>query len=94
LHHHDTVIQLVHEFSYGVVRDGVSYRVQAWGEPRDDGLWEGWLLFVPNTGAPPFRTDRETTQSTLEALAYWATGLQPVYLEGALDRAIPGAEAA
>jgi hypothetical protein len=31
-------------------------------------------------------TDRETTQSSREAVAYWATGLEPIYLEGALKR--------
>ena len=33
-------------------------------------------------------TDRETTQPNLRALEYWATGLTPAYLEGALDRAL------
>ena len=33
------------------------------------------------------QTDRETTQSTLEGVAYWATGLEPIYFEGAFDRA-------
>jgi hypothetical protein len=38
-------------------------------------------------GGPPLATDVETTQSNAEAVAYWATGLQPVFFEGALARA-------
>jgi hypothetical protein len=34
------------------------------------------------------RSAVETTQPNREALAYWASGLEPVYLEGALERAI------
>jgi hypothetical protein len=30
----------------------------------------------------------ETTQSTIEGVAYWATGLEPIYFEGALERAL------
>jgi hypothetical protein len=32
-------------------------------------------------------TDRETSQPNRAALEYWADGLEPVYLEGALARA-------
>jgi hypothetical protein len=34
------------------------------------------------------RSQIETTQPNREALAYWASGVEPVYLEGALGRAI------
>jgi hypothetical protein len=34
------------------------------------------------------RTPRETEQPNREDLAYWATGLTQVYLEGALTRAL------
>jgi hypothetical protein len=33
------------------------------------------------------RTDRETSQPNREALEYWSTGLEPVYIEGAFQRA-------
>jgi hypothetical protein len=33
-------------------------------------------------------TGRETVQSSEDALGYWARGLEPVYLDGALARAI------
>jgi hypothetical protein len=64
------------------------YRARACGRQRDDGLWEGWVEFEPTDGSVPLRTPRETTQPTLATLEYWAAGLTPVYLEGALSRAI------
>ena len=54
---------------------------------QPDGTWRGWLDFTPTEGGPILTTDRETTQSTLEAVSYWASGLEPVYLEGAFERA-------
>jgi hypothetical protein len=68
--------------------DGAEYRVSAWGAPRSDGTWIGWLTFEPlGSPGPPRHTERETTQPTRQALAYWAEGLEPVYFEGALARA-------
>jgi hypothetical protein len=65
------------------------YRPRAYGSPRQDGTWDGWIVFFPVGGglaiAPP---GPETTQSTLAALAVWAAGVTPVYLEGALARAL------
>jgi hypothetical protein len=66
---------------------GVQYTPHAYGEARDDGKWEGWLEFEPDSGGAPLRTGRETTQPDRDALAYWASGLEAVYLEGALWRA-------
>jgi len=67
--------------------DGQEYVAQAMGTQRTDGLWEGSIEFVPKEGAP-LRSPRETTQPNLTDLEYWATGLTPVYLEGALERAL------
>jgi hypothetical protein len=53
-----------------------------------DGIWHGWLEFVPLEGAAAIRSGRETTQPNRKDLMYWATGLTPVYLEGALQRAL------
>jgi hypothetical protein len=64
------------------------YRPRAYGDPRADGTWDGWLVFFPLDGGPAVATDRETTQATFEALTVWAAGLTPVYLEGALARAL------
>ena len=40
-----------------------------------------------DTGGPALRTGRETTQPNRDAVANWASGLEPVYLEGAFARA-------
>ena len=72
---------------------GNLYEVLIYGESRLDGTWEGWLEFVPlSPGLPSLRTDRETTQPDLSALEYWATGLEPMYLAGAFERAQPAPE--
>jgi hypothetical protein len=68
--------------------DGTSYTVMACGRERSDGTWEGWLEFAPDDLSPVLRTRRETTQPNLTDLRYWATGLTPVCLEGALARAL------
>ena len=66
--------------------DGLTFTARACGRKRADGLWEGWLEFVPMDGAPVIRSQRETTQPNLADLEYWATGLTRVYFEGALER--------
>jgi hypothetical protein len=53
------------------------------------GLWQGWIEFLPDdASALPVRSPRETTQPNRTDTLYWATGLTPVYLEGALKRAL------
>jgi hypothetical protein len=81
---------IIHDFAVAVRdADGHLYRVRALGREREDGTWIGWLQFMPRgSGGIVWRTQRETTQPTRLALRYWALGLEPVYLEGALDRAI------
>ena len=67
---------------------GTNYRVRAYGEAVAGGAWEGWLEFHPVEGAGPvLRTERETTQPNRAALEYWASGLEPLYFEGAFERA-------
>ncbi len=80
-------MEQIHVFQTPVIVDGVVYRVEAWCEQRDDGLFEGWLRFIPPDGLNILSTGRETTQPTRGALVYWVTGLEPVYLEGAFRRA-------
>jgi hypothetical protein len=78
---------LIHEFMEPFrASDGVLYDVRVLGRQREDGTWVGWLEF-DNPIAGKRKTDRETTQSNAEGLAYWASGLEPIYLEGAFDRA-------
>jgi hypothetical protein len=61
---------------------------RACGGPMSDGRWQGWIEFVSTHDRHVVRTPRETTQPKRTDLAYWATGLTPIYLEGALDRAL------
>lgn len=77
------------EFTEPVVaKDGTAYIARACGGPADYGVWQGWVEFVPIDGGAAVRSSRETTQPNREDTAYWATGLTPIYLEGALDRAL------
>jgi hypothetical protein len=68
--------------------EGRTYRPRVYGDSQPDGNWGGWIVFFPLDGSPPVATNRETTQSTFESLGSWAAGLTPVYLEGALVRAL------
>ena len=84
----EIMAELIQEFAE-VVRDarGKEYVASVYGEERG-GNWEGWIEFRPLAGVgTALRTGRETTQPDRGALEYWATGLEPVYLEGALARA-------
>ena len=67
---------------------GRTYRPRACGRQRSDGTWEGWLEFLPDDATPIVCSERETSQPNLVDLEYWATGVTPVYLEGALERAL------
>ena len=69
-------------------RDGRTYICRACGSELSGTTWQGWLEFVPTDGGEPVRSGRETTQPNREDTEYWATGLTPVYLEGALERAL------
>jgi hypothetical protein len=67
--------------------DRTEYVVRAWGGPRSDGVWVGWLEFAAVGQRRVRRTGQETTQRSREDLQYWATGLEPVYMQGAFARA-------
>jgi hypothetical protein len=71
-----------------VLTDGRRFIARACGNEMDNGHWQGWIEFVPATGGEVLRTGRETTQPNRTDAVYWATGLTPVYLEGALDRTL------
>ena len=67
-------------------RDGRQYTAQACGRQRDNGQWEAWIEFEDLQTGEILRSERETTQPNHADAVYWASGLTPVYLEGALDR--------
>lgn len=82
--------ELIHEHTARVQgRDGnLEYRARICGQERSDGTWEGWLEFHPVAAeGEVLRTGQETSQPSRQALVYWATGIEPVYLEGAFSRA-------
>jgi hypothetical protein len=70
--------------------DGTAYEARACGSPMQGGTWQGWIEFVPLDGGDAVRSGRETTQPNRVDTAYWATGVSPIYLEGALKRALAG----
>jgi hypothetical protein len=81
--------EVLARFSDHVADDeGRAYRAQACGAPNADGLWDGWIEFMPLDGGPAVRSPRETTQPNGRDAAYWASGLTAIYLEGALARAL------
>ncbi len=63
---------------------GREYTVRIEGMERADGTWAGRVVFI--AGGDIRATDQETSQPSRDALAYWATGLEAVYLDGAFAR--------
>jgi len=81
----------IREHPTTIISGNTTYIVYVCGRDREDGTWEGWLEFHPtDAGHPTLSTERETSQPNRTALEYWADGLEPVYLEGALARAARG----
>jgi hypothetical protein len=82
------VAEVLLEFPDAVTSDtGKSYKARACGAATR-GTWQGWIEFVPLGDGEPIRSARETTQPNRQDTLYWATGLTPVYLQGALRRAL------
>ena len=71
------------------INDGErTYRARVVGRAAEDHMWDGWIEFVPIDGRTgTIVGSLESRQPNRQDLAYWATGLTPVYLEGALRRA-------
>ena len=82
--------ELVHEREIALsAPDGTVYdRALVYAEPNGRTTWAGFIEFVPSKGNRAVRTGHETTQSNIEGVAYWGTGLELVYLDGALARAV------
>jgi hypothetical protein len=83
-------MEIVHEREMAMTDDaGKAYAaVRVYAHPQTGGTWAGVLEFVPADGSRAVRSARETTQSSPDGVAYWATGLEPLYFEGALARAL------
>src|SRR6266581_8734820 len=69
-----------------------TYDVQAYAQSRPEDTWQGRLIFTRRGDGKSLATGVETTQPSMEAVQYWATGLEPTYFEGAFDRASVRAE--
>ena len=83
------MFQLVRQYGTVVDAAGVGvYHARAYGELQADGWWGGWLVFFPFGTGTAVATDRETTQTTFANLVRWSSTIGPVYLEGALERAL------
>jgi hypothetical protein len=82
------VAELIREHST-IVKDGdTTYVVRICARERASGRWQGWLEFHPRDKSNRvLRTGQETSQPSRLAIEYWAYGLEPIYLEGALARA-------
>jgi hypothetical protein len=79
---------LIRKHATNVTDGAIAYVVWICGNERVDGTWEGWLEFHPtDTAQQILRTGQETSQPNRAAIEYWADGLEPIYLEGALARA-------
>lgn len=76
------VADIVHTFSEAFHE----YTVRAYAEMRGN-VWIGWLEFQPKRGGRTLKTGEETSQPSKDDVAYWASGVEKVYLEGALERA-------
>jgi hypothetical protein len=81
--------ELIQEYSTRVLDDdGTTYIVRAYAVQQSSNLWVGWLEFHSADGKKPvLRTGHETSQPTRVTVEYWASGLEPIYFEGALERA-------
>ena len=66
---------------------GTAYVIRVCGGQRTDGMWIGWEEFVAIGDRRVWRTGTETTQPDRDSLLYWASGLEPLYFEGAFTRA-------
>lgn len=79
--------ELIQQFKEPIQYEGENYLIRAYGEPRRN-VWIGWLEFHPfNDTLEVLRTDQETSQPDRITLAYWASGLEAIYFDGAIQRA-------
>jgi hypothetical protein len=84
-----TMAELLQEYAVTMTGpDDTIYHVRTCGEERADGTWIGWVEFHPtDLRKSTLRTGQETSQPNRTAVEYWATGLEPIYFEGAFARA-------
>ena len=81
--------EVLRSFDEPIRDDSGEYHARVVGRLAKDGMWEGWLEFVPLDGrsADALISAVESRQPERAHLQYWASGLSVVYAEGALQRA-------
>ena len=80
--------EVLQTFDTPVSNGTQEYLARAVGRQAADGMWEGWMEFVPVAeGGEVIVGGVESRQPEREHLAYWASGLTPVFLDGAFERA-------
>jgi hypothetical protein len=81
--------EVLRSFDELIRDDSGDYHARVVGRLAKDGMWEGWMEFVPLDGpsAGALISAVESRQPEREHLKYWASGLSVVYAEGALERA-------
>lgn len=71
------------------IEDGVEYTVQAWGERRDDGSWDGWFEFRPLDDLhETLQSEPTVCQQGRTDLAHWASRVEPSLIETVFEQAI------
>jgi hypothetical protein len=79
------------EFEPIATAAGALYRPRVYAD-QNAGLWDGYIVFFPLGIGTVISTPRETTQSDFASLQSWASGLNRIYLEGALARALEASD--
>lgn len=78
--------ELIRSFTTTVTDElGRPWNAALFGRPHAN-IWIGWIAFTNDDGEL-VETNTETSQPDRRALEYWATGIEPLYLDGALARA-------
>jgi hypothetical protein len=81
--------EVLREFDTPITHPSATFHARVVGRLAEDGMWEGWLEFVPtDPGGTVAVSPVESRQPEKEYLEYWAHGLTPVYVEGSLERAL------
>jgi hypothetical protein len=81
-------VTVIRRFTASATRAEGVYLPSVLGRECGDGRWEAWLFFAPlGNGSAGYVTELETHQRDRATLQLWASGLTPIYIEGALARA-------